>query len=43
MIISLLEKEIPFIDVRAPVEFEQGALPSSKNLPILTNVEREQV
>ena len=43
MIISLLEKEIPFIDVRAPIEFTQGALPTSKNLPILNDKEREKV
>ena len=30
MIISLLEKEIPYIDVRAPIEFTQGALPTKK-------------
>ena len=43
MIISLLEKEIPYIDVRAPIEFAQGALPTSKNLPILIDKERERV
>ena len=43
MIISLLEKEIPYIDVRAPIEFAQGALPTSKNLPILNDKEREKV
>ena len=43
MIISLLEKEIPYIDVRAPIEFAQGALPTSKNLPILNDKERERV
>ena len=43
MIISLLEKEIPYIDVRAPIEFAQGALPTSKNLPILNDKERKKV
>lgn len=31
------------IDVRAPVEFAQTALPAAQNLPILSNDEREQV
>lgn len=29
------------IDVRAPIEFEQGAVPGAINLPILNNAERE--
>ena len=43
MIISLLQKQIPFIDVRAPIEFSKGALPTSTNLPILFDDERELV
>ena len=43
MLISLLQKQIPFIDVRAPVEFAKGALPTSTNLPILFDEERELV
>ena len=43
MLISLLQKQIPFIDVRAPVEFSKGALPTSTNLPILLDEERELV
>lgn len=31
------------LDVRAPVEFAEGALPNSVNLPILNNEERAQV
>ena len=31
------------IDLRAPCEFEQGAFPLSINLPLMNNVEREQV
>ncbi len=37
---SLFTAQIPFIDVRAPVEFEQGSLPGAVNLPILGNDER---
>lgn len=33
----------PIIDVRAPVEFNEGALPESVNLPIMMNEERAQV
>ena len=43
MLISLLQKQIPFIDVRAPIEFSKGALPTSTNLPILFDDERELV
>ncbi len=37
---QLLLAGIPFIDVRAPVEFEQGHLPGAINLPILNDEER---
>ena len=43
MLISLLEKQIPLIDVRAPIEFKKGSLPTSVNLPILLDDERHQV
>jgi tRNA 2-selenouridine synthase len=33
----------PIIDVRAPIEFNEGALPESVNLPIMMNEERAQV
>ena len=32
-----------FLDVRAPVEYALGALPSAANLPLTTDVEREQI
>ena len=43
MLISLLEKQTPLIDVRAPIEFKKGSLPTSVNLPILLDDERHQV
>ena len=43
MLISLIKNKIPFIDVRAPSEFILGAVPTSKNLPILSNNERTEV
>jgi tRNA 2-selenouridine synthase len=34
---------LPIIDVRAPVEFQEGSAPGSVNFPILNNEERAQV
>ncbi|OFZ31237.1 MAG: tRNA 2-selenouridine(34) synthase MnmH [Bdellovibrionales bacterium RIFCSPHIGHO2_01_FULL_40_29] len=34
---------LPVIDVRAPVEFEQGSIPGSVNLPVLSDQERHEV
>ncbi len=35
--------DIPLIDVRAEVEFEQGAFPAAFNIPILNSGERHCV
>jgi len=40
---QLLLEDAPMIDVRAPVEFINGALPASVNLPLMTDNERHQV
>ena len=40
---QLLLDDTPMIDVRAPVEFVTGALPSSTNLPLMMDDERHQV
>ncbi len=40
---ALFTREIPLIDVRAPVEFNKGAFPAAINLPILDDRERERV
>ena len=40
---SLLTKELPLLDVRAPVEFRKGAFPTSVNLPLMSDEERHQV
>lgn len=42
-LISLFEKKTPLIDVRAPVEFSEGAIPNSINLPIMNDEERHAV
>ena len=40
---QILLQDLPLIDVRAPVEFEQGALPCATNLPLMNNQERAEV
>ncbi|SFU49933.1 tRNA 2-selenouridine synthase [Nitrosomonas eutropha] len=40
---ALFTADTPLIDVRAPVEFIQGSLPGSVNLPILNDEERALV
>lgn len=35
--------EIPLIDVRAPIEFDKGAIPNAVNLPIMNDEERHLV
>jgi tRNA 2-selenouridine synthase len=40
---SLFLQDCPMIDVRAPIEFDQGAFPTATNIPILNDDEREQV
>ncbi len=35
--------DVPLLDVRAPVEFEQGAFPNSVNIPLMNDAEREAV
>lgn len=39
----LLRADTPLIDVRAPVEFAQGAMPAALNLPLMTDDERAAV
>ena len=40
---SLFLNDTPFLDVRAPVEFEQGAFPITKNIPLMNNQERTDI
>lgn len=39
----LLGEDVPMLDLRAPVEFTQGAFPSASNLPLMTDDERARV
>lgn len=41
--LHLISEARPLIDVRAPVEFAQGALPGAVNLPLMIDEERRQV
>ena len=41
--LALLGAGTPLLDVRAPVEFAQGKMPQSVNLPILNDDERREV
>ncbi|MCQ1056454.1 tRNA 2-selenouridine(34) synthase MnmH [Photobacterium sp. DNB23_23_1] len=40
---QLLINDTPLMDMRAPVEFVQGAYPSSRNLPLMLDEERKAV
>lgn len=40
---SVLLSGVPLLDVRAPVEFSQGAFPSAVNLPLMNDEERHRV
>ncbi|GAA3529321.1 tRNA 2-selenouridine(34) synthase MnmH [Zobellella aerophila] len=39
----LLGEDIPLLDLRAPVEFSQGAFPLASSLPLMTDDERARV
>lgn len=40
---SLLLNDTALLDVRAPVEFKQGAFPFAENLPLINDAEREKI
>lgn len=40
---ELFLNDTPMLDVRAPVEFNKGAFPSSENIPLLDDAQREAV
>jgi len=39
----LFLNDLPMLDVRAPVEFEEGAFPTASNIPLMNNEERHAV
>lgn len=40
---SIILNKTPLIDVRAPIEFQQGAFETATNLPLMNDAERQQV
>ena len=40
---QLFLNDVPLMDVRAPVEFVQGAFPTATNIPLLDDQQREQI
>ncbi len=40
---SLFLQQTPLLDVRAPIEFSQGAFPFAENFPLINNEERETI
>ncbi len=40
---QLFVDDIPLLDVRAPVEFKQGAFPQAKNIPLMNDEERHTI
>lgn len=40
---NILLDDTPLLDVRAPVEFKQGAFPSAKNIPLIDDNERHDI
>jgi len=41
--INIIKNDTPLIDLRAPIEFNKGAFPSSVNIPILNDEQRTEV
>ena len=41
--INIIKNNTPLIDLRAPIEFNKGAFPSSVNIPILNDEQRTKV
>jgi len=39
----LFLQDTPLLDVRAPVEFQQGAFPKAKNFPLINDTERQAI
>ena len=41
--LSIFLQDTPLMDVRAPVEFNQGSFPHAQNLPLLNDQQRQQI
>ena len=42
-LLALFLNNVPMLDVRAPIEYQQGAFPQSQNIAILDDKERESI
>lgn len=42
-LLTLFLNDIPMLDVRAPIEYQQGAFPHTQNIAILNDDEREAI
>lgn len=40
---ALFLQDLPMLDVRAPVEFREGAFPCSTNLPLMDDIDRDAI
>lgn len=40
---ALFLRDVPMLDVRAPVEFHEGAFPTALNLPLMDDKDREEI
>jgi len=40
---SLFLNDVPLLDVRAPIEFSQGAFPHTQNFPLINDQERDSI
>ncbi len=41
--LELFLKDVPMMDVRAPVEYQKGAFPNSQNIPLLNDEQRQLI
>src|SRR5690554_4612771 len=41
--LSIVLKQRPMIDLRAPIEFAKGSFPNTVNIPLMSDEERHQV
>jgi len=40
---SLFLNDVPLLDVRAPIEYSQGAFPHTQNFPLINDLERDSI
>ena len=40
---EILKSNTPLLDVRAPIEYEEGSFPHAYNFPLMSDSERHQI